>query len=215
MKNKLFAGIILLGILLLITWLGVPEQKKIDWNMRLATGKPDAECGTSLSFLARNCHEYLSTNPVTREEWVTLFPKADFYLVEAKEIENLETNRNGFVQENFIIVKQGLDEYKDKDFDYLLRRNRITISDENLELVLRAFAWITAANYLNEDVSFSALQAVSYTTRQTDHPYNYHLTAVAGADRTELHWFFVIKDNALKIATYQSPAPMREYFFSR
>ncbi len=215
MKNKLLASAIFLAILLLSYWLSIPEQKKINLEMRLTIGKPDPECGTSQSFLAQNCHEYLSTNLVTREEWVTLFPKADFYLVQTKQIQNFETNMNGFVQDNFIVVMQGLREYKDKDFNDLLRDNKIIISTENLELVLRAFAWITAANYLNEDVSFSALQEVNYTTSQARHPYNYHLFAVAGLDNIDLHWFFVVKNNELQIATYQSPAPMMEYFFSR
>jgi hypothetical protein len=215
MKNKLLASTIFLAILLLSYWLSIPEQKKIDLEMRLAIGKPDPECGTSQSFLAQNCHQYLSTNLVIREEWATLFPKADFYLVETKQIQNFETNMNGFVQDNFIIVKQGLQAYKDKDFDDLLRDNKIIISTENLELVLKAFAWITAANYLNEDVSFSALEAVHYTTAETDYPYNYHLIAMTEVDHIELHWFFVVQDNKLQIATYQSPAPMMEYFFSQ
>ena len=204
--------VVLLGIVLY--WLSLPDLKKTRTEMQFDAGKPDPECNTSQSFLARNCSEYLSTDLVTREEWVTLFPEADFYLVETRRIENFETNMNGFVQENFIIIKQGQQEYRDNTFDKLLHDNQLIISNENLELVLRAFAWITAANYLKEDVSFSALQEVNFTEGQARHAYNYVLSAVTELDNIKLTWYFVIKDNTLKIVTYQSPAPLQEYFFS-
>lgn len=204
--------VVLSGIVLY--WLSLPELEKTGTEMQFDAGKPDPECNTSQSFLASNCSEYLSTDLVTREEWATLFPTADFYLVETRRIENSETNMNGFVQENFIIIKQGQQEYRDNTFDKLLHDNQLIISNENLELVLRAFAWITAANYLKEDVSFSALQAVNFTEGEARHAYNYVLSAVTESDSIKLNWYFVIKDNTLKIITYQSPGPLKEYFFS-
>jgi hypothetical protein len=195
-------------------WLNLPGPKKTGTEMQAETGEPDPGCNTSQSFLAGNCSQYLSTGLVTREEWVTLFPEADFYLVETRRIENYETVINGFVQENFIIIQQGEQEYRDITFDKLLHDNQIIIGNENIELVLRAFAWITAANYLKEDLSFSALQEVSFTENQARHPYNFQLSAVTEFDNIQLNWYFVMENNRLRIVTYQSPAPLREYFFS-
>jgi hypothetical protein len=151
---------------------------------------------------------------VTREEWAALFPEAEFYLVETRIMENPESNKAGFVQNNFIIIRQGQREYKDENFDALLHDNHILISNENIEPILRAFAWITAANYLKKDVHFSAIEKVSFTREQARHPYNYQLSAdVESSENTELHWYFVVQDNQLQIATYQSPAPLKDYFF--
>jgi hypothetical protein len=214
-KTKTLSIIIITVILgIALYWLSLSDLEKIETEMELNIGKPDSECNTSESFRAKNCSEYLSTEPVTREEWATLFPKADFYWVEIRTIQNFETNMNGYVQNNFIIIKQGQQEYRDDTFGKLLHDNQIIISSENLELVLKAFAWITAANYLNEDISFSALQEVNYTKDEARHPYNYYLSAVTEIDNVKLNWYFVIKNNELKIVTYQSLAPLKDYFFS-
>jgi hypothetical protein len=215
MKTKALAIIlvVILGAALYL-W-SLPDREKIEIETTPNTGKPDPECNTSQSFLAENCSEYLSMDIVTREEWATLFPEARFYLVETRTVENFETNKNGFVQNNFIIIKHGQREYKAENFAALLHDNQTLISRENLELVLRAFAWITAANYLKQDVHFSALEEVSFTKGEARHPYNYHLSAVVESDgHEELHWYFVVQDNKLQIATYQSPDPLKEYFFS-
>lgn len=214
MKTKAFAIIIVVILGIALYWLSLPDPEKIETETRLNTGEPDPECNTSQSFLAKNCSEYLSTNIVTREEWATLFPEAEFYLVETRIIENVETNREGFVQNNFIIIKQGQREYNDENFDALLDDNQILINKENLELVLRAFAWVTAANYLKNNVHFSAIEEISFTEGEARHPYNYHLFAIVDSnDHEELHWYFVVQDNELQIATYQSPAPLKDYFF--
>lgn len=214
MKIKVFVILIIVLLGIKYYWLSLSDSEKIEAEIELNTGEPDPECNTSESFLAENCSEYLSTELVTREEWETLFPEAKFYLVEIRVIENGETNKEGFFQNNFVFIQQGQKKYKDKSFNTLLYDNQILISNENLELVLKAFAWITAANYLKNEVHFSAIEKVNFTTQQARHPYNYHLSAVVESNEsTELHWYFVIHDNQLQIATYQSPALLKDYFF--
>jgi hypothetical protein len=204
---------VVLGIALY--WLSLPDPEKIETETTPVARKADPECNTSESFLAENCSEYLGTEIVTREEWATLFPEAEFSLVEIRTIENFETNMNGFVQNNFILIRQGQREYKDENFDALLRDNQILIHRENVELVLRAFAWMTAANYLKNEVHFSAIEEVSFTKGETRHPYNYHLSALVESNQhEELHWYFVVQDDKLQIATYQSPALLKDYFFA-
>ena len=214
MKTKTFTILLVVILGSALYWLSLPDPEKIEPETTLYPRKADPECNTSESFLAENCSEYLGTEIVTREEWATLFPEAEFSLVEIRTIQNFETNMNGFVQNNFILIRQGQREYRAENFDALLHDNQIMISPENLELVLRAFAWITAANYLKNEVHFSAIEKVSFTQEQARHPYNYHLSAsVESNEHPELHWYFVVQDNQLQIATYQSPAPLKDYFF--
>jgi hypothetical protein len=214
MKTK--ASLILVAVILGIALYGLSlrEPKNIEIETELNARKADPECNTSQNFLAKNCSEYLSTERVTREEWAILFPEATFDLVQRRTIENVETNMEGFVQDNFIIIRQGQREYKDDDFDALLHDNEIMISDENLELVLRAFAWISAANYFKNDLHFSALEEVSLAKGEARHAYNYHLSATVESEpHEELHWYFVIQDNELRIVTYLSSAPLKDYLF--
>jgi hypothetical protein len=215
MKTKTLVIIIMVVLGIALYWLSLPDPEKIETETTPYPRKADPECNTSESFLAENCSEYLGTEIVTREEWAILFPEAEFSLVETRTIENFETNMNGFVQNNFILIRQGQREYKDENFDALLRDNQIIIRRENVELVLRAFAWMTAANYLKNEVHFSAIEEVSFTKGETRHPYNYHLSALVESNQhEELHWYFVVQDNRLQIATYQSPALLKDYFFA-
>lgn len=215
MRTKALVIIIMVILGIALYWLSLPAAEKTESETIPHTGEPDPECNTSQSFLAENCSEYLGTEIVTREEWATLFPEAEFSLVEMRTIENFETNMNGFVQNNFILIRQGQREYRDENFDALLHDNQILISQENVELVLRAFAWMTAANYLKNDVHFSAIEEVSFTRGELSDPYNYHLSAlVESNEHEELHWYFVVQDDKLQIATYQSPSLLKDYFFA-
>jgi len=215
MKTKALVIIIMVILGIALYWLSLPDSEEIEIETTPHSGEPDPECNTSQSFLAKDCSEYFSTSIVTREEWTTLFSEAEAYLVERRTIENFESNIEGFVQNNFVIIKQGQREYTDENFDALLRDNQILIRRENVELVLRAFAWMTAANYLKNEVHFSAIEEVSFTKGETRHPYNYHLSALVESNQhEELHWYFVVQDDKLQIATYQSPALLKDYFFA-
>jgi hypothetical protein len=214
MKKKIATiSVILVGVFLLFFWIRLSEKDKIDLQMSVVVGKAESECNSSESHRAQNCTEYSSTNLVTAEEWEILFPQARFYLIEAKQIVNPETNMDGFVQSNFIIVKQGQHEYKDEDFGDLLADNQVVITEENIELILRAFARITAANHHNKGINFSPLEKVNYGEGEARHPYNYHLMAVAGENKTELNWFFVVRKDQLRIATF-AKYPLEDYYFS-
>ena len=214
MKKKILIIFVLtVGAFLLYFWINMPEQDKIGLRISAVVGKAESECNSSESHRAQNCTEYLSTNLITAEEWEILFPQARFYLIEAKQIVNPETNMDGFVQSNFIIVKQGQYEYKDEDFGKLLADNQIVITEENIELILRAFARITAANHHNKGINFSPLEKVNYGEGEARHPYNYHLMAVAGENKTELDWFFVVRKDQLRIATF-AKYPLKDYYFS-
>jgi len=212
--TKVFAILIVVFLGIALYWLALPDTEQVETETAVNAGEPDPECNTSQSFLARNCSEYLFTEIVTREEWEALVPEAEFYLVGTRTIENFESNKEGFVPNNFVVIRRGQQEYKVETFDALLHDNQVSISDKNLELVLRAFAWITAANYLKNDVHFSAIEGVSFTKEQARYPYNYRLSAVVESDEhAALHWYFVVQDNQLQIVTYQSPAPLKDYFF--
>lgn len=214
MKKKIFIILaILVVVFLLFLWITLPEQEKIDLQMSTLTGKAESECNSSESHRAQNCTEYLATNLITAEEWETLFPDVRFYLIEARQIVNPETNMNGFIQSNIIIVKQGHREYKDEDFGKLLADNQIVITEENIELILRAFARITAANHHNNGIVFSPLEKVNYGEGEARHPYNHHLMAVTGENKTELNWFFVVRKSQLRIATF-AKSPLKDYYFS-
>jgi hypothetical protein len=80
---------------------------------------------------------------ITRPEWVELFPQAKFFLAAAKSVGG-ETSTT----HNLLVIEQNGQRYQAETFDSLLEANQIVITDQNRELVAKAFALITLKDYL-------------------------------------------------------------------
>ncbi len=142
------------------------------------------------------CGVVKSAVRVTRPEWEELFPQTEFFLAKI-DLYGYESRQRG----NILIAEQ--DDlslhFPDRDFDRLLNTNGITISDENRELIARAFALMTIPNYLEEEVVFTEWGKVDMQPAR--HDYNYCLRAWTKIQGLEIRWCFVFRDERLKIAS--------------
>jgi hypothetical protein len=99
------------------------------------------------------CSVTLSVKQITHPEWDELFPETDFYL---EEYDTYGGDDPPVVTYYRLIVEQGGQQYGKWNYDQLLAANRIEITDDNRELVARAFALMTISDYLSEEVIFEA-----------------------------------------------------------
>lgn len=163
------------------------------------------EPGGQVTYSAGECYEILneelwcsvikSAEPITCTEWEALFPETNFYLVKT-ELYGGEFPE----QPNWLIIKQDNKHYTAETFDRLLKANGvITITDENRELVAKAFALMTIPNYLEEEVVFTEWEEVEFDVATFD--YTHRLRAWTKLQGLEVVWYFVFKDARLKIAS--------------
>jgi len=161
------------------------ELEALDAEMRTNFGTLDSRCGTCEPLPGgANCSQYLWTKPITRPEWTQLFPIAHFYIVGFKDIENMASNPNGYELDNILIAMQDDQRYTFRTFDQLLNANHITISDENRELVARAYALMTLANYVEDSVTFENWEPANVDR------YNYALTAWTRIGGLQFEWLY-------------------------
>ncbi len=148
------------------------------------------------------CTEVLKTEPwcnvtkyakhITRPEWEALFPQAEFYLVRY-DLYGWETLQ----QHNLLIIEQDGQRYTAETFDRLLAANGITvITDENRELVAKAFALMTIPDYLEYEIEFSGWEEGSWSSPiRLD--YNYTLTVWTELQGLRIQYWFLFHDGLL------------------
>jgi hypothetical protein len=90
--------------------------------------------------------------------------------------------------------------YTAETFDRLLKANGvITITDENRELVAKAFALMTIPDYLGEEVVFTEWEEGEW--RSEPFLYTNYLGAWTKIQGVEFWWWFEFKDNQLRTVT--------------
>jgi hypothetical protein len=159
--------------------------------------------GRQVTFSADKCGKILKTEPwcsviksakpVTRSEWEEIFPQTDFFLVRVDVYGEGVTRHH-----NWLIVEQDRRRYAADTFDRLLEANDITqITDENRELVAKAFALMTLADYLEGDVVFTDWMGVEGWIGRTG-PLNYGLVAWTEIQGLEITWGFGFQADQLR-----------------
>jgi hypothetical protein len=151
------------------------------------------------------CTQILETQPwctITKSakrieypEWIELLPSTEFYLVAYDLI-----GSEGKQSRNVLVIEQNERSYRAETFDDLLDANQIAVADQNRELIAKAFALMTLADYLGGKVDFTQWENVSLS-RPARHAYNYHLTAFTEIGSLEVDWWFVFSDDQLEIAS--------------
>jgi hypothetical protein len=138
------------------------------------------------------CSVIKSATGITRPEWKELFPRTNFFLVKTT-LYGSESSR----QSNWLIVEQDGQRYTAKTFDRLLEANGIaTITDENRELVAKAFALMTIPDYLEAEVAFTKWEEGSWPSSiRLD--YNYALTAWTKIQGLKAQWRFLFYEGLL------------------
>jgi hypothetical protein len=99
------------------------------------------------------CSVTKSARRITRPEWEQLFSQTEFYLLKYELYG--AGDPHGPLQRTLLIVEQNDQRYTAETFDRLLAANGVTeITDENRELVAKALALMTMADYLEAKVAF-------------------------------------------------------------
>jgi hypothetical protein len=168
------------------------ELEAIDVEMRGKYGSVHPDCSSCIPLpTGANCTKYLWTKPISRTEWLELFPDTNFYLIGLQRIENPEDNREGYRQDNFVIAQQDDKRYTVDSYDKLLAANGMAITDERREQIARSFALMTLANYLEKEIVFQSWEEGSWPAA-FDLRYNYKLklwTEIQGFTVDYLFWF--------------------------
>ena len=137
---------------------------------------------------------YGTVRQVSRPEWETLFPGTKFYLVPS----HLVTLGTSQMRNELVAFHQG-QWYGVDSFQQLLNAYGIKVTDENRELVAKAFVPMTLANYLEEEIVFSDWGQADRPAR-FDLRYNYTLTVWTKIQGLKIQWFFLFQDDFLLTA---------------
>jgi hypothetical protein len=153
-KNYLLASLLLV-VLSSCTSLGQPPLSEEE-----ALFQEIVQSGDQFTSNGCNCNKILETEPwcsvvltvtrVTRPEWASLFSTTKFFLVKR----NVSGQEAGF-QSNWLIAKQGSQQFTVETFVSLLNANSAAITDTNREQIAKAFVLMSLPNYLENEVVFS------------------------------------------------------------
>ncbi len=170
------------------------EQKAVEdvkRNNPQSASSPD-QCPTILQTQPW-CSLIGSAKRITRPEWEELFPQAQFFLVPYTLIAQ-ESQQSRHV----LVVVQNGQRYSAETFDRLLEVNQIVITDQNRELVAKAFALMTLEDYLGEEVDFTDWQAGKWESGYT---YDHYLKAWTKVQGIEFWWWFTFENDKLRFVT--------------
>jgi hypothetical protein len=130
---------------------------------------------------------------IKRTEWEELLPQAEFFLIKY----DVYGSELGPQQRNLLIVEQDGQRYTIDTFDRLLAANGVAeITNESRELVAKAFALMTLADYLEGDVVFTDWMEVDWWARTGR--MNYGLVAWTQVQGLKYTWGFMFKDGQLR-----------------
>ncbi len=164
-----------------------------------------AQSGGQFTSSVGECSEILKTEDwcgvikgtvrIIRSEWKVLFPEIEFYVVRR------DLYGGEFVQQrNLLIVEHDGQRYTADTFDRLLKANGvITITNENRELVAKAFALMTIPDYLEEEIVFTEWEKGDWPASFGER-YNYRLTAWTRILGLRPRWNFIFRDGRLREA---------------
>ncbi len=171
------------------------ELEVLDEMQHTPKGAASAgECGEILK-TQHWCHVYWHARQITRPEWETLFPWAVFYLVKYDRYGG-EFNEH----RNRLIIEDWGDRLIRDDFHRLLGANHVFVTDENREMVARAFVLMSLADYLDEEIVFSDWEEGSWSAGLGLH-YNYAITSWSRIQGLKMQWYFLFDDEGLFGAT--------------
>ena len=157
-----------------------------------------AECSRAVEKgEVEGCTALESAQQVTRPEWEQLFPETNFH-----EIQFVGRHQNGeydYYRHGEVVAWQDGRHYTADTFDRLLTANDIIITDENRELVAKAFALMTIPDYLGEEVVFTEWEEVDMQSAR--HNYNYCLGVWTRIQGLEIRWCFVFENERMRIAS--------------
>jgi hypothetical protein len=153
------------------------------------------------------CNVMESVERITRPEWEELFPQTEFFLVKYDRY----GGEFGQQQRGILIIEQDGQRYTAETFDRLLTANDITITDENRELVVRAFTLITIPYYLEEEIVFTEW-AKSNRSARFGERYNYSIMVWTKIQGLRTQWFFRFENGYLRdILRMQSEYHIGDY----
>ena len=157
-----------------------------------------AECNRAVeSGELGSCVAPDSIRLVTLPEWEQLFPNTDFYVIGLAGRDQDQLYDHSYRRR--LVAWQDNHRYTAETFDRLLAVNEITITDENRELVAKAFVLMTIPDYLEEEVVFTKWEEVDMP--QAAYPYNYCVDAWTKIEGLEAIWCFVFRNEQLKVAS--------------
>ncbi len=130
---------------------------------------------------------------VTRPEWEELFPQTEFFVLKR----DVYGGPHGPQQRNLLLIEHDGQRYKAETFDRLLAANGINdITEENYELVAKAFALITIPDYLEEEIVFTDWMEVEWTARRGY--FDHGLIAWTKTQGLKILWGFKVQDGYLE-----------------
>jgi len=191
MHNRLVAILIL--SLLLGACTPLTEEEKAIRAVKQINPKSEANSPEQCSAILQTepwCSIVKSAKRIEQPEWTQLLPTTEFYLV-AYDLIGLEAQQS----HNLLFIEQDGQRYSVETFDDLLDLNRITINDQNRELVSKTFALMTLADYLNQEIVFTDWQAGKWEGR---HTFDHYLKAWTKVQGIEFWWWFTFGDGRLK-----------------
>ena len=176
------------------------------------------------------CTAFESARQVARPEWEQLFPETNFY-----EIQFVGRHQDwvyDYYHHSEVAAWQNGKHYTAETFDRLLKANGvITITDENRELVAKAFALMTIPDCLEGEIVFTEWEEGEWQSGSLLYTnYLKAWTEIQGLEM-EIWWWFIFEDNWLKTVTRLgriskypigdfdgslrelSPPPAKDYYF--
>jgi len=143
------------------------------------------------------CNVTKSVVRIVRPEWEQLLPRTEFYLGKY-DLYGGEVTQ----QRIALIIEQDGQRYTVKTFDRLLETNGIaTITDENRELVAKALVLVTLDNYLEEEITLSALRNADVQGGFSFEHYNYTITAWTKVQGLSIGYLFMFDQGRLRMVT--------------
>ncbi len=189
-------GAIAIGTVLVLRQSPVTDEQRVmeyikGLNPQSQASSPD-QCPTILQTQPW-CSLIGSAKRIMRPEWEELFPQTQFFLVSYTLIAQ-ETQQSRHV----LVIEQNGQRYRAETFDALLDANQIVITDQNRELVAKAFALMTLDDYLGEEVDFTYWQAGKWESGYT---YDHYLKAWTKIQGIEFWWWFTFENDKLRFVT--------------
>ncbi|MEE8390642.1 MAG: hypothetical protein V3S14_07600 [Anaerolineae bacterium] len=149
------------------------------------------------------CGEILQTEPwctvswyatrITRPEWETLFPYTEFFLVKADRY----GGEFGPETHNRLIIEAWWDKRLSReDFHTLMGGEHVSVTDENRELVAKAFVLVFLADYLEEEIVFSDGEEGSWPS-DIRKPFDYRITAWTRIQGLKFEWLLMFHEGEI------------------
>ena len=147
-----------------------------------------------------NCVAPDSIKQITRPEWAGLFPDTDFYVIGLLGHDEVTTYDHSYRRD--LVAWQDGQYYDAESFDRLLAINNIKITEENRQLIAKAFALMTIPGYLADEITFLEWKEGNWPTS-----YNYDrvLKAWTKIQGLEIWWWFDFEDGRLRAVTRSDP----------